>query len=38
MSHKRIRELTKVKSKPVKLEAGGNTVTEVRDRVTGVKN
>lgn len=30
--------MKKVKSKPVKLEAGGNTVTEVRERVTGVKN
>ena len=38
MSHKRIRELMEVKSKPVKLEAGRNTVTEVRDRATGVKN
>lgn len=30
MSHMGVRELTKVKNKPIKLEAGGNTVTEVR--------
>lgn len=32
-----MRELRKVKDKSVKLEAGGNTVTEV-SQVTGVKN